>query len=133
MRRLAVLLAGAALLAGCGSQATTKPTVVRPHLPRALAQDWARQADAVAAALPAGDGCLAQERAVALRTAVLEHEGRVGHRFQEPLTSAVNGLAERITCTPPAPPTPPEPQPPGHGHGKDHGKHGGHGKHKGHD
>ena len=122
MRRLAVLLAGAALLAGCGSQATTKPTVVRPHLPRALAQDWARQADAVAAA-----------RAVALRTAVLEHEGRVGHRFQEPLTSAVNGLAERITYTPPAPPTPPEPQPPGHGHGKDHGKHGGHGKHKGHD
>jgi hypothetical protein len=123
------------LLAGCGSQATTKPTVVRPHLPRALAQDWARRADAVAAALAAGDGCLAQERAVALRASVVEHEGRLGHRFQEPLTSAVNGLAERITCTPPAP-TPPEPQPPsqpqGHGHGKDHGDKGHHGKHKGH-
>jgi hypothetical protein len=61
---------------------------------------------------------------------VIEHEARLGHSFQEPLTAAVNGLAERITCTPPAPP---EPQPPGHGHGKDHGKHGGHGKHTGHD
>jgi hypothetical protein len=119
------------LLAGCGSQAATKPKIVRPHLPRALAQDWARRADGVAAALAAGDGCLAQERAVALRTSVIEHEGRVGRRFQEPLTSAVNGLAGRITCTPPAAPTPPEPQPPGHG--KDHGKHGHHGKHKGHD
>jgi hypothetical protein len=119
------------LLAGCGSQAATKPKIVRPHLPRALAQDWARRADGVAAALAAGDGCLAQERAVALRTSVIEHEGRAGRPSQEPLTSAVNGLAGRITCTPPAAPTPPEPQPPGHG--KDHGKHGHHGKHQGHD
>lgn len=133
--RLVPAVVAVLVLAGCGSSGPAKPTVVRPHLPHALAQDWSRRADAVAAALAAGDGCLAQQRAVALRTAVIRNEARIGTRFQEPLTSAVNQLAERITCTPPAPPTPPEPERPGNGHGKakGHEKHGGHGKHKGRD
>jgi hypothetical protein len=125
------------LLAGCGSTAAERPPPVRPHLPHALARDWARQADAVAAALASGDGCLAQQRAVALRTAVIANERRIGRRFQEPLTSAVNELAERIACTPPAPPPPAPHGPPGKGHGpgkpKGHEQHEGHGKHKGHD
>lgn len=132
MRRLA-LLGVLTLLAGCGS-ATTQTRTVRPHLPRPLARDWARQADAVAAALAAGDGCLARQRATALQAAVIAAEPRIGTRFQEPLTSAVNDLAGRITCTPPAPA--PQPAPPGkHGRGHAHGhdKHGDHGKHKGHD
>jgi hypothetical protein len=136
MRRLA-LLGAAFLLAGCGSAATSQTRTVRPHLPRALAHEWARQADAVAAALASGDGCLAQQRATALRAAVLEAEQRVGARFREPLTSAVNDLVDRIVCTPPAaPPAPAAPAPPApaqHGHGKAKGHHEGHGKHKGHD
>jgi hypothetical protein len=132
VRRLAPV--AVLLLAGCGSTAAKQPPPVRPHLPHALAQDWARQADGVAAALAAGDGCLAQQRAVALRTSVIANEHRIGRRFQEPLTSAVNALAARITCTPPAAPAPPAPakgpkKEHGHGHGDDHG----HGHGKGHD
>lgn len=137
MRPLALLLA-ACLLAGCGSAGKRTPPPVRPHLPRALAHGWAQQADAVAAALAAGDGCLAQQRAVALRTAVVDaiDAHRVGAAFQEPLTSAVNDLASRITCVPPPAPAPtpaptPAPEQP-HGNGKGHGNGNGHGKAKGH-
>jgi hypothetical protein len=126
----AVLL-GALVLAGCGAQAQeTAPR--EPQLPRALARSWAQQADAVAAALEAGDGCTARMRAQALQERVIDavNERRVPARFQEQLTSSVNDLAGRITCTP-APPTiveEPEPDPPekhkphppkkAHGHGK---------------
>jgi hypothetical protein len=136
MRRLAALVV-VAVLAGCGGATTRQPPPKRPQLPRTLAQGWARQADAVAAALAAGDGCLAQQRAVALQTAVIDaiDAHRVGARFEEPLQSAVNDLAGRITCPPPpAPVTPPPPQHQHPGHGKGHGeKAHDHGKHKGHD
>jgi hypothetical protein len=121
MKRFAPLLV-VALLAGCGSTERAAPR--QPHLPRALAAPWRAQADAVAAALAANDGCVALQRAVALRTSVITaiNAHRLAPRFQEPLQSAVNDLASRITCIPPAPP------PAAHGHDKHHEKH--HGKHK---
>ena len=129
MKRL--LLIGVMVLAGCGGAQQAQPR--RPHLPRALATEWRAQSDAIAAALAVRDGCTAQAHARALRTSVIDaiHAGRVPQRFQETLTGAVNGLPERIGCTPPAPPpTPaprphghPHPHPPhGHGHGHGHGK-----------
>jgi hypothetical protein len=127
MKRLALL--GVVVLAGCGSTQTPKP--VQPHLARALAQPWRAQADAVAAALAAGDGCLARERANALQTSVIAavNDRRVPQRFQEPLVSAVNDLAGRITCVPPAPQPAPAAPPPKHGHGHDKPpKHEHHGK-----
>jgi hypothetical protein len=119
MKRVAVL--AVLLLAGCGGAATVTPR--KPTLPRALASSLRTQADAVAAALAANDGCLARQRAIALQGSVIAavNAHRVPPRFQEPLQSAVNDLAARITCTPPAPaPAPPE-------HGRGHGKHGKHG------
>jgi hypothetical protein len=136
VRLLAAAAAAVALLAaGCGGGGTPKPQA--PKLPRALAQAWSRDAQAVAAALAAGDACGARARAVELRTAVITavNARRVPQDFLEPLTSAVNSLPERIVCTPPAPaepattPAPAEPKPkhekpehPPHGHGHGHGK-----------
>jgi hypothetical protein len=86
-----------------------------------LAQSWKQQADSVASALAAGDGCTAQRLSTALRASVIAavNARRVPRRFLEPLTSGVNELASQITCTPP-----PAPAPPGHEkkkHGKGHG------------
>jgi hypothetical protein len=119
------------LLAGCGGAHETTPRV--PKLPQALASAWRAQADGVAAALDAGDGFLAQQRAAALRTSVIDavQTRRLRPRFQETLVSAVNELASRITCVrppAPAPPAPPTPTP-HEGHGHDHHKHDKHGKH----
>jgi hypothetical protein len=140
VRLVAAASAAVALLcAGCGGvgRAPEPPT---PKLPHALAQTWSRDAQAIAAALAAGDGCGAKTRAAELRSAVIAavNARRVPQAFLEPLTSAVNALPERIACTPPAPAEPaaqtpkPEthgkPEHPGHGHGQGHG----HGK-KGND
>jgi hypothetical protein len=126
MRRAAVVIVLVA--AGCGAEA--KDAAPRkPHLPRALAQSWARQADAVAAALASNDGCAARTRAATLQQSVIAavNEHRVPRRFLEPLSSGVNDLAGRITCTPPPPPAPPAPvEKPKHEH-----KHHEHGKHHG--
>lgn len=101
------------LLAGCGGRQTTAPR--QPTIPRALAQSLRTQADGVAAALAAGDGCLAEQRAVALQTSVITavNDGRLAPRFQEPLVGSVNDLVSRITCVPP-----PVARPPRHGHHK---------------
>jgi hypothetical protein len=114
-------LAFVLLAAGCGSQSTTPPPR-QPHLPRALAESWAQQADAVAAALASNDGCAAQTQASALQQSVITavNEHRVPRRFLEPLASGVNDLAGRITCTP-APEEPKHEKPKHHGHGK-HGE-----------
>ena len=117
------------LLAGCGGAHRTEPRV--PKLPHTLASAWRAQANGVAAALDAGDGCLAQQRAVALRASVIDavNTRRLRPRFQETLVGAVNDLASRITCVPPPPPAPPAPH---KKHGPDdheHGKHDKHGKH----
>ena len=120
MRRAFALAAVSFALGGCGSQAAQQETPNPPRLPRALASSWARQANAVATALAAGDGCTAQTRAAELQrqvvTAVNAHE--IPARLLEPLSSGVNDLAVRITCTPPPPPQPEH----GKGHGKGHGK-----------
>lgn len=103
MRRLA-LLVGVAALAGCGGAAEhVKPK--QPRLPRDLAQSWAQQSDAVAAALAAGDGCSARTLAAALQSHFIAavNERRVPARLQEPLGSALNDLQGRITCAPPQP------------------------------
>jgi uncharacterized lipoprotein YmbA len=127
MRRAALAAAVAALLAGCGSQHAAPPR--QPQLPHALAAAWRLDADAVAAALAVGDGCLAEQRAVALRTAVIAavNARRLAPRFEEPLVGAVNDLASRVRCVP-APAPAPAPAHDDHGHGYGHG----HGKHKGH-
>ena len=92
MRRAAAFLA-VALLAGCGSAAG-------PRLPRALAATWSSDADAVAAALHAGDACLAQRRAGMLQASVIAavNAHRLRPEFQETLVGAVNDLATRIRC-----------------------------------
>jgi hypothetical protein len=131
MRRLVPLLAAAALAGGCGSASPPRSAPKPPRLPRTLAQSWAQQADAVASALAAGDGCTAQTRANALQQQVIAalNEHRVPAPLRETLSSGVNDLAGSITCTPPAP-TPPEKPPKEHGkdhphdHGKGHDKHG---------
>jgi hypothetical protein len=127
MKRLA--LVAVLLLSGCGGTAQP-PKPVQPHLSHSLAQPWRAQADAVAAALASGDGCLARERATALQASVITavNGRRLPPRFQEQLLSAVNDLAARISCVAPAtPPAPAKhghdkpPKPPKH-HGKGHKK-----------
>lgn len=102
MTRLAALAVLAALaLAGCGG--TTKHAApAAPRLPRALAQAWAQQADGVAAALAAGDGCTALQVAGTLRAEVVQalNQRLIPHAFQETIVGAVNDLPARITCTP---------------------------------
>jgi len=110
-------------LAGCGGTARQAAPPQQPKLPRVLAQSWKQQADSVASALAAGDGCAAQRLSTALRASVIAavNARQVPRRFLDPLTSGVNELASQITCTPP-----PAPAPPGHGHKEKHGKGHGH-------
>lgn len=135
MRTLATAVALAALAtAGCGGAARTAAPTTAPapsKLPRALAQGWAQQADEIAAALAAGDGCRAETRAVALRAQVVQavNDRRVARRFLEPLVGTVNALPDRIACNP-APAPAPADTTHGHEHLQRHGhghKHGGHG------
>ena len=125
MRAVAVGVVAAFLLAGCGSSQSPGPR--QPTMPRELAQSLRAQADGVATALAAGDGCLAQQRAVALQTSVITavNARRLPPGFQESLVGSVNDLVSRITCVPPPAPTAGEP---GRGHGHGHGKHGKHGE-----
>jgi hypothetical protein len=113
-----MVLAVVVVAAGCGPQARDT-TPRQPHLPRALAESLAQQADAVATALASNDGCSAQARIAALQqsveSAVNEHQ--VPRRFVLQLTRGVDDLAGRITCTPP-------PAPPADEHGKKHHDHG---------
>jgi hypothetical protein len=110
------------VVAGCGGSHDATAPKTPPKLPRALAQSWAQQADDVAVAIDAGDGCTALQRAETLRTQVVGavNARRVPRRYLEPLVSTVNDLAGRITCTPPAPVVTKK---------HDNGKHGKHGKH----
>jgi hypothetical protein len=127
MRARAIVVLVAALgLAGCGTSQHAAPPKPVPKLPRALAQAWAQQADDVAAAIDAGDGCTARTRAAALRTQVVDavNSHRVPVRYLEPLVSTANDLAGRITCTPPAPVVIPSDK---HDHHRKHDWHGDHG------
>jgi hypothetical protein len=94
VKRLALLLV-ALVGAGCGGAA--KQTA-GPHLPRALAHQWAHRADAIAAA----DPCTAHRRASALRTDVIHavNNRKIPQGLLEPLTSKVNALAAHKACAP---------------------------------
>lgn len=114
-----VLLIGA----GCGSSAGRHDSAPR-RIPARLAQDWATQASAIAAAAAVGDSCRAFHLAAQLRDVVIRNEGQVPARLRAPLATGVNALADRTTCPPP--PVKPKPPPPKE-HGHHHHHHGGDG------
>lgn len=128
------------LLAGCGGGSTPPHRTDADRLPHALAQRWEAEAQAVADAAAAGEGCRAHELAGSLRNDVIGSETKVPGRLWKPLLFAVNSLANRVHCPPqtltvtvPVTTGPPKPGhghgPPGHDHG--HGPHGGGGDHGG--
>ena len=100
-RRTLVLVVTVLVAAGCGGArhaATPEP----PKLPRTLAQSWAQQADSVAAAIDAGDGCAAQQQAITLQIQVVQASNahQVPRPFVAQLVAAANDLVSRIACTP---------------------------------
>jgi hypothetical protein len=119
---LGAVLAAALCLSACGAAKQSAPP---PTFSRSLASALAAQSDAVADALAAGNSCRALRLAHALqqRTIAAINQHGVEAGLQEQLSSAVNELVARVTCT--APPAP-APAPREHEHG--HGKHRGHGK-----
>ena len=132
----AALFALLAVAAGCGGAAAPQ-TSAADGVPHALAQEWERQASAVATASAAGDDCRAMRLAASLRDEVSASRHRLPVRLRSPLLTGVNALADRIsTCTrvvtvptqPKPPPKGPKPQPPPRPPG--HDKHGDDGKHK---
>ena len=106
----------ALLLAGCGGGAEHRAAPPpAPRIPADVASRLAAEADRVAALTPGT--CEARDAAARFRADVIASIGRVPARYQEPLTSAANGLAERLaTC---AEPTPKEHKPLKH-HREDH-------------
>lgn len=101
----AAALLVAVALAGCGgddSASDETTTAAAPTLPRALAEELALASDEVAELLAAGDGCAASERAADLRERTLAavESGNVPAALEQPLVSAVEGLATRIVCEP---------------------------------
>ena len=112
----------ALLLAGCGGGDQTAHPPRPPRIPAGVAQQLATEADRVATLTPGT--CEARDAAARFRSDVIASIGRVPPRYQEPLMSAANALAERLTaCV--------EPQPVESGHGKGHGKKHGRKKHYG--
>ena len=109
----------AVLLAGCGGSDHAAPTPRPPKIPAAVAARLAAQAEGVAALVPGT--CEARDAAARFRAQVIAaiQGQQIPARYQEPLLSAANSLAERLaTCASPPPPR----QPPRHDHGKHKGK-----------
>jgi hypothetical protein len=108
----------AALLAGCGGGGhQAQPPPKPPRIPAGVAARLAAEADRVAAMTPGT--CAARDAANRLRSDVIASVGQLPARYQEPLTSAANGLAARLAaCTEPPPPKPSEHGHHGHGHRK---------------
>jgi hypothetical protein len=106
------------LLAGCGGgqkQQAAPPKL--PKIPSGVAARLAAEADQVAALTPGS--CEARDAAARFRSDVIGSIGAVPARYQEPLTSAANSLAERLaTCVEPKPEPKPKPE-----HHKPHGHH----------
>jgi Prokaryotic membrane lipoprotein lipid attachment site len=119
VKRVVILAGAVAVLAGCGSQAAPPKQAEPPRLPRALAQAWAQEANAIAASLAANDGCAAQVSVLALQEEVVAavNAHRIPKLLLEPLSSGVNDLVAQITCAPPLAPT-------DQGNGNDKKKHG---------
>lgn len=112
------------LAAACGGAPARR--AAPPKLPRALAQRWAGEADGIAAAVQANDGCGAQQLARSLAAEVDADANRIPARFRATVISAAATLANRISCVqkPPKGPPPPGKGPkgkPGHGKGDGHG------------
>lgn len=134
MAKMSRIVSTAALLvvvaAGCGGAA--RPDRSAFHgVPPALAQDWEGQASAIAAAASAGDSCWALHLATSLRDDIVNSEHKLPFRLRSPLVTGVKALADRITCTPVAPPE--KPKPPGEPKEKPPTKPHDKGHHKGHD
>ena len=114
----------AVLLAGCGGGDQAGPPPRAPRIPSAVAARLAAQADRVSELTPGT--CEARDAAASFRAAVIASIGRreIPTRYQEPLMSAANSLAERLaTCVAPPPVEPSHGK--GHGREKHHKKHGG--------
>jgi hypothetical protein len=93
----------ALLLAGCGEAHRSAPPPPPPRIPADLVSKLADEADQVAALTPGS--CKARDAAARFRQDVIDSIGRVPPRYQEPLSSAANSLAERLaTCVEPEPP-----------------------------
>jgi hypothetical protein len=134
LRIVCVVCLVALVAGGCGGGGHSASRV-RATLPRALAQKWAGEADAIAAAAATGQSCRAKALAGSLRDEVIQAGAQVPTRLNAALLDGVNSLADRIVCTPPpqtvtAPPAkPPKKHPPHdhhdhHGHGGDNGDQG---------
>ena len=112
----------ALLLAGCGGGDQTAHPPRPPRIPAGVAQQLATEADRVATLTPGT--CEARDAAARFRSHVIASIGRVPARYEEPLMSAANALADRLAaCV--------EPQPVESGHEKGHGKKHGRKKHDG--
>lgn len=122
--KLAASLAGALVLAGCGSGGEER-AAPPPQLPRPIAAALAQTSDTVADALAAGDACLALTHAQDLQqqTIAAINAGRVPSPLQEPLQARVNDLAGRIRCVQP-PEGDEDDKGRGQGKGKDKKRHG---------
>jgi hypothetical protein len=115
--RNGLLTASSALvLAGCGGGHTTPPPKP-PRIPAGVAQQLAAEADHVATLTPGT--CEARDAAARFRAHVIASIGRIPPRYQEPLMSAANSLADRLAAC-----VAPQPVEPDHdnAHGKKHGK-----------
>jgi len=105
------------LLAGCGGGDRAAPPPRPPRIPGGVAQQLATEADHVATLTPGT--CEARDAAARFRSHVIASIGRIPPRYQEPLMSAANSLADRLAaCVEPQPIEPEH----GKGHGKGHGK-----------
>ena len=122
----AAALVVALALAGCGGDdraSNATETAAAPTLPRALAEELALASDDVAELLEAGDGCAASERAADLRERALAavESADVPTALEEPLVTAVEGLAARIVCEPATTEEDDQDRGKGKGKGKDKG------------
>jgi hypothetical protein len=104
--RLAALVAAVGLAGGCGD-AARESSPGGPRLPRDLAARLASHADAVAAALAAGDCVRGSRLARALQreTIAAINRRRVPQALLEDLQVGVNVLVDDIRCPATTPPT----------------------------